>query len=209
MFSLTPDAFLLCPTPDSWLALAKENLPILLIDHANCEKKAASTAMSLIYKYVDKPELLKKLSRLAREELRHFEQVLEIMESRKVEYVAVSSSRYAAGLRKDVRTFEPARLVDMLIVGALVEARSCERFGKLIAIFQKTEPELSKFYESLLKSEARHFTDYLGLASKYAKGPIDDRLAHFLEKDRELVESEDVEFRFHSGAHHGTDSLQV
>lgn len=197
------DQFLLCETPDSWLQAAVKNLPVLLIDHANCEKKAAATAMNLIYKYIDKPDLLQKLSRLAREELRHFEQVLTLMSEMNIEYVHVSPSRYAGKLREKVRTHEPARLIDLLIVGAIVEARSCERFEKLIQVLDKDEQELSRFYQSLLKSESRHFRDYLGLAQTYAESRIDDRVDLFLQQDQALITSEDSEFRFHSGSPSG------
>jgi len=191
------DQFLLCETPDSWVQQALENQDILLIDHAHCEKKAASTAMNLMYRYVDDLELLNKMSRLAREELRHFEQVLDIMAARGIRYCHLSASRYAGGMREKVRTHEPAKLIDTLIVGAFIEARSCERFEKLAP---HLDAELEKFYRSLLKSEARHFQDYLMLAEKFADEPIDDRVALFAETERQLVESPDTEFRFHSGA---------
>ena len=203
MTKMTPEAFLLCPTPPKWLDLARDSLPILLIDHANCEKKAASTAMNLLYKYIDRTALLQKLSRLAREELRHFEQVLEILIKMNIEYEPVSPSRYAGSLRKSVRTWEPARLVDVLIVGAIVEARSCERFNQLIPFLADSEPELADFYASLVRSESRHFNDYLDLARLYAmddeKAEIEERIEHFLEVERSLIESPDQEFRFHSG----------
>ena len=191
--------FLACETPDSWIELASqpESLPVLLIDHAHCEKKAASTAMTLMFRYVDRTDLLNKMSRLAREELIHFEQVLAIMGERGVDYCHMSPARYAKGLRDEVRTSEPGRLIDTLIVGAFIEARSCERFAKLAPFL---DDELAKFYRSLLKSEGRHYQDYLGLAADYAGEPIDERVAEFRELERDLIESEDkTEFRFHSG----------
>lgn len=189
--------FLLCKTPDAWVARALIEPETLLIDHANCEKKAAGTALNLMHKYIDKFTLLNKMSKLAREELRHFEQVIAIMKKRGVEYVFVPASRYAAELRKPVRTFEPAKLIDTLIVGAIIEARSCERFEKLAPYLDE---ELSDFYLSLLKSESRHFLDYLALAKDVAGGEsIQDRIEIFLERDKHLIESEDSEFRFHSG----------
>ncbi|NHO88643.1 tRNA-(ms[2]io[6]A)-hydroxylase [Pseudoteredinibacter isoporae] len=189
--------FLLCETPDAWIEQALEHQDLMLIDHANCEKKAAGTAMNLMYRYVSDFELLNKMSRLAREELRHFEQVIAIMEARGIDYPQIQASRYAAELRKPIRTHEPERLIDTLIVGAIIEARSCERFNKLAP---KLDDELKKFYLSLLKSEARHYQDYLGLAKKAAGDQsIDDRIALFLELDKELVLSKDSEFRFHSG----------
>jgi tRNA 2-(methylsulfanyl)-N6-isopentenyladenosine37 hydroxylase len=189
-------AFLLCETPDQWVETALNHQDILLIDHANCEKKAASTALNLIYRYVDKHDLLNKMSRLAREELRHFEQVIDIMKKRDVEYTQLSSARYASGLRQGLRTFEPAKLVDTLIIGAFIEARSCERFAKLAP---RLDDDLQDFYLSLLKSESRHFEDYLKLAKKYADGPIDERVAFYAELEKGLIESPDNEFRFHSG----------
>ncbi len=112
--------FLPCATPAAWIAWAQQNPVLLLVDHANCEKKAASTALNLMYRYVEHPRLLHKLSRLAREELRHFEQVLAIMQRRGIDYPQLSASRYAGELRRAVRTHEPGRLVDTLLVGALI-----------------------------------------------------------------------------------------
>lgn len=191
------EEFLLCATPDAWIEQALQHPEVLLIDHANCEKKAASTALNLMYRYVSNMELLNKMSRLAREELRHFEQVLAIMQRRKIPYRQITASRYAAELRKPVRTNDPDKLVDTLIVGAIIEARSCERFARLAP---HLDDELQKFYESLLKSEARHFQDYLNLAKKAAGAAnIEERVKFFLELERDLIEGPDEEFRFHSG----------
>ncbi len=193
----TINEFLLCETPDPWVQTALNNLNLLLIDHANCEKKAAGTALNLMYRYVDNFDLLNKMSRLAREELRHFEQVIAIMEARGVEYYQINASRYASELRKPVRTHEPARLVDTMIVGAIIEARSCERFEKIAPFLDE---ELQKFYLSLLKSEARHYADYLSLAQQAAGDEdISGRVQFFLEREKALIESADDEFRFHSG----------
>ncbi|WP_031210977.1 tRNA-(ms[2]io[6]A)-hydroxylase [Marinobacter sp. EN3] len=188
--------FLPCRTPQTWIDSALANQDLLLIDHAHCEKKAASTALSLMYRYVDNTELLNKMSRLAREELRHFEQVLAIMKKRGVTYTHLSPARYAAGLREAVRTEDPGRLVDVLIVGAIIEARSCERFA---ALAPSLDEKLAEFYNSLLKSEARHYQDYLKLAEQANGGPVDDRVAEFLAIEQTLIESPDSEFRFHSG----------
>ena len=188
--------FLACPTPDAWLDDALAHLPTLLIDHANCEKKAAGTALGLLYRYVDKPPLLHKLSRLAREELRHFEQVLELMEGQGVEYVHLPPGRYAGSLHRLISREEPQRLVDSLVVGAIVEARSCERFQRLSEV--APEP-LAEFYGRLLASEARHFQDYLKLAERYSDVPIRPRLECFLTAEAALVADPDSTFRFHSG----------
>lgn len=192
----TIQSFLLCETPDAWLRDALANQDLLLIDHANCEKKAASTALNLMYRYVEDSELLNKMSRLAREELRHFEQVIAIMAERGVAYRQISASRYAAELRKLAASHEPQKLVDTLIIGAIIEARSCERFARLAP---HLDPVLEKFYGSLLKSESRHFQDYLRLAEKAAAADISGRVAEFLQRERELIELPDSEFRFHSG----------
>lgn len=191
--------FLYCETPDAWISLAAqpENQSLLLLDHANCEKKAASTAVNLMYRYVGDFEMMHKMSRLAREELRHYEQVMQIMEKRGITYDQITPCRYAGELRKPVRTHEPARYVDTLIVGAIIEARSCERFAKLAP---HLDEELQSFYLSLLKSEARHYEDYLHLAKKIAGGEdISDRVDVFLTLEKTLIESSDTEFRFHSG----------
>ncbi len=185
--------FLPCRTPQQWIDNALANQDLMLIDHAHCEKKAASTALSLMYRYVDNTDLLNKMSRLAREELRHFEQVLAIMKKRGVEYCHLTPARYAAGLRQAVRTEDPGRLVDVLIVGAIIEARSCERFAALAPFLDE---KLADFYTSLLKSEARHYQDYLSLAEQAAGEPIEARVAEFLALEKALVEEPDTEFRF-------------
>lgn len=190
------EEFLPCATPVAWLNQAVGQQDVLLIDHAHCEKKAAATAMNLLYRYMDRPELLDRMSRLAREELRHFEQVLALMKKRGIRYGQLSSARYASGLRELVRKAEPGRLVDTLIVGALIEARSCERFARLAPLL---DAELARFYQGLLASEARHFEVYLKLAKQYSEEPIDERVALFRAREKELIESPDSEFRFHSG----------
>jgi tRNA 2-(methylsulfanyl)-N6-isopentenyladenosine37 hydroxylase len=189
--------FLHCATPDAWVKAALQNQNVLLLDHANCEKKAASTAISFMFRYVGDFELMHKLSRLAREELRHFEQVMHIMQARGIAYEQITPCRYVGELRKPVRTHEPERFVDTLIVGAIIEARSCERFAK---IAPHLDDELKHFYTSLLKSEARHYEDYLHLARKAAGGEdISARINLFLALEKTLIESADTEFRFHSG----------
>ena len=175
--------FLACATPEAWLQWA-------------LEKKAASTAMSLLYRYVDQPLLLSKMSQLAREELLHFEQVVALMEARGVAYQHLTASRYAEGLRRHLRSNDPERLIDVLIIGALIEARSCERFACLIPYLDE---ELAKFYRTLVKSEGRHFEDYLLLARQQTSDSIDERIAFFVAREAELITSTDTAFRFHSG----------
>ncbi|MDH4556714.1 tRNA-(ms[2]io[6]A)-hydroxylase [Pseudomonas sp. BN417] len=189
--------FLGCRTPDAWVAAALADQETLLIDHKNNEFKAASTAMALMAKYSMHLDLINFMSRLAREELVHHEQVLRIMKRRKVDLRPVSASRYAAGLRKLVRSHEPQKLVDTLVVGAFIEARSCERFEALVP---HLDEELGKFYGGLLKSEARHFQGYLKLACQYGVAQDVERTVEKVrEAEQELIESPDEEFRFHSG----------
>ncbi len=188
--------FLSCETPDAWLQTALDHQDILLIDHANCEKKAAATAMNLMYRHTNKPDLLKKMSQLAREELLHFQQVVEILERRNIDYIRLSPSRYASGMRELIAKEEREQLIDTLIVGAFIEARSCERFAKLAPLL---DSELGKFYASLLKSEARHFEDYLLLARTHAAADISEKVARFALEEARLILELDGEFRFHSG----------
>jgi len=194
--------FLLCETPAEWTGAAARNLPLLLIDHANCEKKAASTALNLMYRYVDDPGLLMRLSKLAREELRHFEQVLGQMSARGIEYRHLTPARYVGELRRLVRTWEPGRLVDLLIVSAIIEARSCERFNALTGVL---DAELAGFYASLMRSESRHFAIYLDFAERIGSD-VGPRLEAFLSLEQTLIEAEDPEFRFHSGTPAVTDA---
>ena len=189
--------FLGCATPAGWIEGALAQQDVLLLDHKNCELKAASTALSLITKYGSHVDLINYMSRLAREELVHHEQVLRILKKRKIELRPVTASRYASGLRAAVRTHEPARLVDTLVVGAFIEARSCERFEALVP---HLDEELGQFYFGLLQSEARHFQNYLKFAYQYGKAAdVDQAVVRVRELERELIESPDEQFRFHSG----------
>lgn len=189
--------FLGCRTPDAWVEAALNHQDVMLIDHKNCEFKAASTALSMIAKYGAYSDLVIMMSRLAREELVHHEQVLRLMKKRKVEWRPLSASRYASGLRAVVRSHEPVKLVDTLVVGAIIEARSCERFEALVP---HLDEELGRFYYGLLKSEARHFQGYLKLAYQYGDAADVDRVIEKVRVvEQGLIETADTEFRFHSG----------
>jgi tRNA-(ms[2]io[6]A)-hydroxylase len=204
--------FLHCRTPASWVEQAADRIDDLLQDHASLELKAAQQAQKLINKYgpaerrtghlsdTFRSTLINRMSRLAREELRHFEQVIAIIDQRGRRYAAVSPSRYAGGLHDLARKGEPEALLDALLIGAVIEARSCERFFTLIERSNSgLDPEIARFYRSLLRSEARHFEDYLSLARSAANADISPRLATLLARDRQLVESPDSELRFLSG----------
>jgi tRNA 2-(methylsulfanyl)-N6-isopentenyladenosine37 hydroxylase len=188
---------LVAPTPQRWFEVACERWRELLVDHANCEKKAASTALSLIFAYPDDMQLTDRLSRLAREELRHFEQVQKMMQELGVPFVRQKPARYAEGLRAPTRRSDPGRLIDLLLCGALIEARSYERF---VGLAPRLQAPLGAFYGGLAASEARHYTVYVRLAEHRA-GEQDwrARLKHLAEIEAELATSPDTQLRFHSG----------
>lgn len=160
------------------------------------EQCAARNAVTLINRYPEKGDLLSKMSKLAREELIHFERVLKILKKRGITYKAHKPSRYAGLLQSEVRKKEPEKFIDSMIVGAFIEARSCERFYQLAPML---DDDLCKFYTSLLQSEARHFEDYLDLATEYAQTDISARVDFFRQVEKEAILSPDPQFRFHSG----------
>lgn len=197
----TVESILLSATPAAWVDHAVEHWKELLVDHANCEKKAASTALALMFAYPEDRTLTSSMSRLAREELRHFEQVQRMMEALEVPYIRQKPGRYGAGLRATMRTADPGRKLDLLLIGALIEARSAERFRLLAP--RLPEP-LADFYATLERSEARHFELYLNLAHSIdeSKNKVESerRLKTIAEREAELATSADDAFRFHSGA---------
>jgi tRNA-(ms[2]io[6]A)-hydroxylase len=192
----TVEDFLHCETPDIWVKKALSDIETLLIDHAHCEMKAASSAMIYLYKYPEKLDLITKMSKIAREELVHFEQVMRILKKRNIEYKSIIASRYASGLIKACRTSRQGRFIDGLIAGAFIEARSCERFSK---IANHLDDDLKKFYNGLLESEKRHFTIYLHFAEKYSEEDIGEHIQRIGEAEKSLILLPDEQFRFHSG----------
>ncbi|HET9864643.1 MAG TPA: tRNA-(ms[2]io[6]A)-hydroxylase [Steroidobacteraceae bacterium] len=193
----TGGSILRAATPPAWVDAALADLPTLLVDHANCEKKAASTALALIFAYPEDRALNISLSRLAREELKHFEQVERLMKKLDVPHRRLQPGRYAGELRKLVRTHEPKRKLDLMIVHALIEARSCERFGLLSA---RLPPDVRELYAQLERSEARHFEIYLEFAQReFAAPEIAARLELIASREAELATAADSTLRFHSG----------
>ena len=191
--------FLVVSTPRDWIETARRNLSNLLIDHANCELRAASTAIGFIYKYPDRTKLCYQMSRIAREELRHFEQVKSILSERAIVFKHLKASRYASCLRNEVRVNEPHRLFDKLVVGALIEARSCERFAAMIPHLPKN---IASFYIRLVESECRHFENYMNLAvdeCNLDEEEINLRVSGLKKIEADLVTNPDSIFRFHSG----------
>jgi tRNA 2-(methylsulfanyl)-N6-isopentenyladenosine37 hydroxylase len=194
--SATADAILCTATPPAWVAAASARWHELLIDHANCEKKAASTALALMFAYPEDRALAVQLSRLAREELRHFEQVLSLMESLGVPFARQRPGRYAGELRAALRSADPGRKLDLLLMGALIEARSAERFR---ALLPSLPAALLPLYSRLAQSEARHFEVYLELARAAAPAHWQARLAELAVLEGQLSVRPDDTLRFHSG----------
>ena len=151
-------------TDPGWTTRAVAALDLILLDHAHCEKKAAATAVGLLFRYPDQPSLLAPLSRLAREELAHFEEVLRHLGGRGVRFDRLPPSPYAAELQRAVRTSEPHRLLDTLLCCALIEARSCERMKLLHQALEGVDEDLRGLYQGLLAAEARHHQAYVDMA---------------------------------------------
>ncbi len=193
------DSPLRAATPAGWLDEACRSVDVLAIDHANCEKKAASTALALMFAYAEDLYLTQRMSRLAREELKHYEQVAKLMRTLAIQPRRLAPGRYAQALRGLVARVEPQREVDLMICGALIEARSCERFA---ALAPRIGGALGELFAGLHAAEARHHELYLDLARRAARRagvPLDARLALFASREAELVTAPDPQFRFHSG----------
>lgn len=183
-------------TSDAWVAAALEHQETILIDHATNELKAAQQAMTLMARNPLNMDIQNKMSRLAREELVHYEQVLKIIKKRGIKFRTMKASSYAFNMAQHIRPDNKGKLTDSLIIGSIIEARSCERFDK---IAPSLDDELQKFYISLLKSESRHFKDYLTLAQKYSEEDIQSRVEFFLQCEDEFITQPDRLMRLHSG----------
>jgi tRNA 2-(methylsulfanyl)-N6-isopentenyladenosine37 hydroxylase len=186
-------------TPGAWVAAACALREVLLIDHANCEKKAASTALALMFAYAEDLELTDMMSRLAREELRHYEQVAKLIGALKITPQRLAPGRYATRLRRLVASEEPKREMDLMICGAFIEARSCERFAVLAEVIGEPVDEL---FRGLHEAESRHYQLYLQLAARAATRAglrLEERIAAFAACEAQLITEPDPVFRFHSG----------
>ncbi|HEX9139384.1 MAG TPA: tRNA isopentenyl-2-thiomethyl-A-37 hydroxylase MiaE [Steroidobacteraceae bacterium] len=193
-------AILAIPTPPQWVADAAEHWQELLLDHAACEKKAASTALALLFSYPEFTAQNLALARLAREELRHFERVTRLLGQLGVTHRRLQPGRYAAGLRAALSSREPQRHLDLLLIGALIEARSCERFALLKTAL---DAPLAELYAELERSEARHASLYLELAEELCRAEelpaCQARLAELAAIEAQLCSTPDEQLRFHSG----------
>lgn len=184
-------------TPARWLDQVDRHLDEILIDHAHCEKKAAGTAMNLIFAYVEDEELCREMTQIIHEELAHFHLVLELLQRRGIRFRRLSPSVYGRKLNDLVRKQEPGRAVDRLIVAGLIEARSCERFDLLRRHVQ--DAELAAFYEGLFESEARHHSTYVRLARHFASdAEIARRLDELATAEAAIVEEGEPAARMHS-----------
>jgi tRNA-(ms[2]io[6]A)-hydroxylase len=157
--------FLQQPTSTSWIEQALANLDTILLDHSHCERKAAGVALNLMFRYPSSTQLVRQLTVIAQEELQHFEQVNQILEQREIPLAPLAPPPYGAALNQQVRRDEPERMLDLLLVSALIEARSHERLGLLAS--HCCDPVLAQFYQSLMASEARHYGTYWLLADEY------------------------------------------
>ena len=188
---------LTAPTDPSWVAKALADLDEVLLDHAHCERKAAGMALRLMFRYPDRPFLHDPLSRLAREELAHYEEVLRVLESRGVSMRRQRPSPYAGRLYHCARSAEPERLIDTLLICALIEARSCERFKILADAVD--DPNLRSLYTGLLACEARHHGSYVELALRVGEEEsVRIRLRALAEREAEILADPPSMVRMHS-----------
>ncbi|HBW58595.1 MAG TPA: rubrerythrin family protein [Oscillatoriales bacterium UBA8482] len=195
--SLPKIKFLKTPTSQDWVEQAIANLDTILLDHSHCERKAAGVAINLMFRYPSSVKLIKELTAIAKEELEHFEQVNQWLERRGVALAPLSAPPYGASLNQQVRRTEPQRMLDLLLVSGLIEARSHERLGLLSQYCP--DPELAKFYRGLMASEARHYGIYWILATTYFEPEIvTKRLEELATVESQLLAKLYPEPRIHS-----------
>jgi tRNA 2-(methylsulfanyl)-N6-isopentenyladenosine37 hydroxylase len=196
---MRPMLHLAAATEAQWTKRALAAVPEILLDHAHCEKKAASTAVGLIFRYPDHPALIVPLSRLAREELGHFEEVLRQLEARGIPFRRQRPSPYAGKLMEIIREKEPHRMLDTLLCCAFIEARSCERM-KLLAEALEDE-ELRALYRGLLAAEARHHRLFVDLALSvglFQREEVDARIEEIARHEAQVIAGAPHEPRLHN-----------
>ena len=185
------------PTSGEWIEQAIAHLDTILLDHSHCERKAAGVALNLMFRYPSNTKLVRMLTAIAKEELEHFELVNQWLERRNIPLGPLPSPPYGAGLSAQIRKEEPQRLLDSLLVAGLIEARSHERLGLLST--HCPEPELAKFYRSLMASEARHYGIYWILANTYFDAnTVTNRLEELAEIESQLLTTLHPHPRIHS-----------
>ena len=189
--------FLQTSTSSAWVEQAIANLDTVLLDHSHCERKAAGVALNLMCRYPSSVQLVRSLTAIAQEELSHFERVNQWLERRQIPLQPLSPPPYGAGLSKQVRREEPLRMLDSLLVAALIEARSHERLGLLAT--HCPDAELAQFYRSLMASEARHYGAYWILATaNFDRDTVKARLEALAAVESELLSTLHPEPRVHS-----------
>jgi tRNA-(ms[2]io[6]A)-hydroxylase len=171
-----------------WLRQVDDHLDEILVDHAHCERKAASTAMNLINAYTEHRQLCHEMKRIVEEELEHFEMVLELLDQREIPFRRLASGPYGRELNRLIVSQEPQRAVDRLLVASLIEARSCERFSMLAKHVADSDRQLADFYSGLFESEARHHTTYVRLAEDFAdRREVRERLDQLSAQESEII----------------------
>jgi len=189
--------FLQQPTSDAWVEQAIAHLDTVLLDHSHCERKAAGVALNLICRYPSNAQMVRKLTAIAQEELEHFEQVNQWLERKNILLAPLQPPPYGAALKAQVRRQEPERLLDSLLVSALIEARSHERLGLLAA--HCPDSDLAQFYRGLMASEARHYGIYWTLAMTYCDRPaVNPRLEELAAVESQILSTLHPEPRVHS-----------
>jgi tRNA-(ms[2]io[6]A)-hydroxylase len=153
-------------TNPAWVDIAVQNMEAIMIDHAHCERKAASNGISMILRYPEKVELVKAMIDLVDEEMEHFRFVFNELQSRGITMTRDKGDVYAQKLSENIRKQEPEKLLDLLLVDALIEARSCERF-LLLSKSPMVSVDLQEFYHKLFASEAGHYRSFTDIARLY------------------------------------------
>ena len=186
-------------TPASWADAMRSHTAELLVEQAHLERKAASTAMSFMFRLRSGGERQRVLSALAREELVHFERTLRLLDRRGIAFDPQPPSGYAERLKAAVTTTMPERLVDELLVSAIIEARSCERMALLAAALLERDQELAAFYTDLCEAEARHESAYLAIAAELAAQDVTPRLLALGRHEAAILRQLPRSARLHSG----------
>jgi tRNA-(ms[2]io[6]A)-hydroxylase len=180
-----------------WVEQALKDLEEILIDHAHCERKAAGVALNLLCRYPSSRPLIHALPAIAREELEHFEQVNALLEARGIALRPLTPPPYGAALKQWVRSAEPHRFLDSLLMAALIEARSHERLSLLGQ--HCPDPELADFYQSLKASEARHYGVYWLLATQeFDRREVEERLEILATAEADILATRYPYARIHS-----------
>lgn len=177
-------------TADSWVKVVLEGFDDFLLDHAACERKASANAISLVTHYPDRRDLVRQLIELAREELHHFQQVHRLIDDRGLTLARDRKDPYLNALLTRIRRGREDYFLDRLLVGGVVEARGCERFGLIATALEKVggDAELATFYANLTASEARHRNLFVDLAEQYFdKGAVSSRLSEWLDDEARVV----------------------